>query len=699
MGKNNLIKKELIVGTLVCMLVFTTFAGAISSTNTSTKSNDNEPANRAYSHTILGEFGTYTGVEPSKYAHTALKNLYAGGYHPFYYITYVYDKNTHAYQRIKDELGLVASPTVFWDGGWRKDVGASSTSSAINKYNTSIIACGNRDVADIDLALDVEWLGAVNPHPEDGATNVSIQTGISWTISEMEINVSVTNNESSQYNGHIHVQVTEVNSTWYNDKFGNPYTFEFKDYAVNQDITISAGDTWEGSIGWDGVDHYDGHGRNFENITQDNIMVIAAVFDNDSEYTDETDGCVAGVGTDPKTFDVYFGNTTPPSKVMENVSSMYFLPEPLEFNTTYYWKVDVWDALGNIIEGEIWSFTTRDNNPPYTPSDPIPPDGATNVSGGICWTGGDPDGDPVTYDVYLGECSPPPIIIANQTTNCTTPPGNLKFNTTYYWRIVAWDIYGASAEGPIWSFTTQENLPPNEPSDPHPPDGGANVPVNVTLCWDGGDPNPGDYITYDVYLECSYPPHNLVSNNQSGNCYEATGLVLNKTYYWQIVAWDSQDLSTTGPIWHFTTGINHPPDAPDIEGPTVKPVPRPLPKQGEPINYTFKSTDPDGHDVYYYIDWDDGSCEDWFGPYPSGEEITVEHTWNHIGTCSIKAKAKDIYGEESDWGYLDIIIPKDKTFNFNFNIFNWWLDSFPILQWLDRFPLLNQIIMRLVEGW
>jgi len=49
-----------IAGIIVCILVFTTFAGAMSPTNTSTKSVDSEPVDRAYSHTILAEFGTYT---------------------------------------------------------------------------------------------------------------------------------------------------------------------------------------------------------------------------------------------------------------------------------------------------------------------------------------------------------------------------------------------------------------------------------------------------------------------------------------------------------------------------------------------------------------------------------------------------------------------------------------------------------------
>lgn len=99
------------------------------------------------------------------------------------------------------------------------------------------------------------------------------------------------------------------------------------------------------------------------------------------------------------------------------------------------------------------------NNPPYVPSNPYPLDGSINVSlmSSMRWTGGDPDGDPVTYDVYFGRTNPPPWVISNITNTLFFPPYGLEYNTTYYWKIVAWDNHGASSEGPIWCFTTVIN--------------------------------------------------------------------------------------------------------------------------------------------------------------------------------------------------------------------------------------------------
>jgi len=69
------------------------------------------------------------------------------------------------------------------------------------------------------------------------------------------------------------------------------------------------------------------------------------------------------------------------------------------------------------------------------------------------------------------------------------------------------------------------------------------------------------------------------------------------------------------------------------------------------------SIDPDDDDVFYFIDWDDGTNSSWIGPFKSGEVIEISHEW-HEGIYNVKAKAKDIYGEESLWSdtYTIIIV-------------------------------------------
>jgi carboxypeptidase D len=97
------------------------------------------------------------------------------------------------------------------------------------------------------------------------------------------------------------------------------------------------------------------------------------------------------------------------------------------------------------------------NSPPSPPSNPNPPDDAHNVSinADLNWSPStDPDGDPVTYDVFFGNASPLPIVSHNQS-ETTYDPGTMSYNTIYYWKIVSWDNHGASSSGPVWIFTTE----------------------------------------------------------------------------------------------------------------------------------------------------------------------------------------------------------------------------------------------------
>ncbi len=67
------------------------------------------------------------------------------------------------------------------------------------------------------------------------------------------------------------------------------------------------------------------------------------------------------------------------------------------------------------------------------------------------------------------------------------------------------------------------------------------------------------------------------------------------------------------------------------------------------IGLTLSTTDPDGDDVFYLVDWGDGTVSEWLGPYHSGEEATMNHTWTMPGTYLVRGKAKDIHTAVSDW--------------------------------------------------
>jgi hypothetical protein len=207
-----------------------------------------------------------------------------------------------------------------------------------------------------------------------------------------------------------------------------------------------------------------------------------------------------------------------------------------------------------------------------------------------------------------------------------------------------------------------KNHPPNTPSNPVPANGTTGVSVDTKLSWTGGDPDSNDNVNYDVYFGTSSTPPK-VSTGQSGTNYDPGLLNDSMNYYWRIVSWDRNGLSTVGPLWDFKTIFqgNNPPSTPTIAG-----------KNNGTIHttyyYTIQTTDPDQDDVRYYIDWSDNTNTS-TGLNKSGAEITVSHTWNTKGTYSVKVKAIDKNYAESNWATLTVIMP------YSFNN--------PILQFLE----------------
>ena len=99
----------------------------------------------------------------------------------------------------------------------------------------------------------------------------------------------------------------------------------------------------------------------------------------------------------------------------------------------------------------------QQNLPPESPSSPSPENESQNqgIETGLSWTCTDPDGDPLTYDVFFGIEATPAQVATGQS-ETTFDPGTLEYDTQYFWQIVAHDNHGNTTEGAVWSFTTQE---------------------------------------------------------------------------------------------------------------------------------------------------------------------------------------------------------------------------------------------------
>lgn len=101
----------------------------------------------------------------------------------------------------------------------------------------------------------------------------------------------------------------------------------------------------------------------------------------------------------------------------------------------------------------------------------------------------------------------------------------------------------------------------------------------------------------------------------------------------------------------YPTRPNSPPNIPMITGETRGKIDR-------AYQYNVTTTDIDADDIYYYVNWTDNTTNQLIGPYHSGDQAILSHNWSEKGTYTVKVKARDIYGAESDYATLTVKMPK-----------------------------------------
>ena len=162
------------------------------------------------------------------------------------------------------------------------------------------------------------------------------------------------------------------------------------------------------------------------------------------------------------------------------------------------------------------------------------------------------------------------------------------------------------------------------------------------------------------------------------NWYDSLGNLLKENSDHYVI----DNLSTLSSITFVIEKLPHenlPPLKPTINGPING-------KIKTFYTYKFTSTDPEEDDIYYYIDWGDGTFTDWNGPYGSGLGVKWPQSWDTSGTYIIKAKAKDIHGAESPWGTHEITIPRTRATTYLW--YHCFSECFPLLERLLTLLLL-----------
>ena len=226
-----------------------------------------------------------------------------------------------------------------------------------------------------------------------------------------------------------------------------------------------------------------------------------------------------------------------------------------------------------------------------------------------------------------------------------------------------------------------ENTPPNKPEMPDGPLSGG-VYETYTYSTTTTDPD-GDQVYYkwdwnDGEESGWLGPYD--SGEPAGTSHAWTG---SRTYQVRVKSKDQfgAESDWSDPI---SVGIFSPPNAPIIKGTTSGQI-------NTEYEFTISANDPDNDKVYFYIEWGDNTIEDWIGPYSSGAETTVKHTFRKQGTYQIKALAKDEHDVVSQsWGSLVVEMPKTKTTQFR--LFEMLFDMTFINKLLEKLEFLKSII-------
>ena len=338
------------------------------------------------------------------------------------------------------------------------------------------------------------------------------------------------------------------------------------------------------------------------------------------------------VASDPESqalsYDVYFGADNNPGFLAHSTTNHVDV-NGLDYFKDYYWRVVVFDSEGASTSGPTWTFRTKGDKPPTVPVlvAPALESVVSPFNGFLEWSAEDPEGDALNFDIYLGATANPPLVATSASNRLDFSELDLSESTTYYWRVSARDADDLITDGPLWTFQTRDIVPPIAPSDPSPVDGATGVHRLPELKWQSSDPD-NQALHYVVWLGTS---------QSSGQNYESetnslqleSPLGIGTQYYWRVTAIDTDNSSTVGPWWTFTTSTsNLPPTAPANPDPADHAT-----GQGSPVMLQWSSTDPEGLPLRYTV------C---FGATPSPPNIADNWPENSYTTYDLKP-SRDYY--------------------------------------------------------
>jgi hypothetical protein len=326
------------------------------------------------------------------------------------------------------------------------------------------------------------WPFAFSPTPADGALNMDTWVNIAWKSGGLAVSHDV-------YFGENFDDVDSgAESTFFGNQAGTEFIAGFPGFAIPDGLVPGTTYYWrvdevndaEPNSPWKGP------------VWSFGIPPKTAYFPDPADGAEVVGVNVklswtAGYGT--KLHYAYFGDN------FDDVSNAAgalplgdttFDPGPLVMAKTYYWRIDEFDII-ETHKGNVWSFTTEGAVRSPTPAKDAVDVTQTPV---LAWV---PGVFADTYKVYFGaDAASLELKGSGDLGSESFEPGQLDWNTTYYWRVDEANNANADSPwtGPLWSFTTAnfltiedfESYNDLDPSDP--------ASNRIFLVWIDGFDNP-----------------------------------------------------------------------------------------------------------------------------------------------------------------------------------------------------------------
>lgn len=303
-------------------------------------------------------------------------------------------------------------------------------------------------------------------------------------------------------------------------------------------------------------------------------------------------------------------------------STSWTVPSGLFNSMTYYWRARAYDGSQYSGWSGVRSFFVQvgQDQPPSIP-EIYSPENGVNVSNLwptlVIHNSIDPDGDFVYYQFQVSESSTFTIITAeisnysqsSSSTTSWTVPVQLHDQTTYWWRVRAFDGVTHSEYCQPSSFfvnTSSPNHPPTAPSANSPGDGDVVYAVSPVIAVNNSYDEDWDHLTYyfevwDNLRQIMITASPAVAQNSRGTTQWQIDKVLQGAhrYYWRCRASDGNDYSVWMDWIDFIVSSdaddNNPPDPPHAY----------LPRAGDSVIgvshelVVFNADDPDGDPLTY----------------------------------------------------------------------------------------------------